>query len=432
MLPLGGRNMYRALGVVCVLVGLALGQVAWADSFESHRMGGLLVGRFTNETGSTVDGLLLVFSEPVAAPNWLVIGGDLELVSNADGQILFEGSLLPYGTLVADWPGDGPQLTQAVWLVDGDAVEYLCISCPTAQISFLPMRPLVGDLVQFTASGSFDSAGEALVRYLWEWSDGPTEEGETTERTFTSSGQYEVTLTVWNTNLQTGSRTMSFSVAEVFELAVQALGGPGTVTGPGISCSNFPPPGSWPPNDCAETYAEGTYVVLTASPVLFSSWAGCSSTSGTECTVIMDADKTVSATFLVCFAADTHVVMADGLRKRIADVRVGDRVMAYDFTTGQRVGREVTRTFHSQAAGFLRINDLEVTASHRFAVGPDEWVTAGQLKIGDRVLHGDGFTLITHIQQVDEPATVFTLTIEGAHNFLVSDGKNLYLVHNVK
>jgi PKD repeat protein len=422
--------MHRTLCAVCVLVGLALGQVARADSFESHRVGDLLVGRFTNETGITVDGLLLVFSEPVAALNWLAIGGDLALASNADGQILFEGSLLPYGTLVADWPGDGPRLTQAAWLVDGDAVEYLCVSCPTARISFLPMRPLVGDLVQFTASSSFDPDGEPLVRYLWEWSDGPTDEGETTERTFTSSGEYEVTLTVWNTDLQTGSRTMPFSVAKVFELAVQALGGLGTVTGPGISCS-FPPVG-WPPNDCAETYAEGTYVVLTASPLLFSSWTGCSSTNGTKCTVIMDADKTVTATFLACFTADTHVVMADGLRKRIADVRVGDMVVAYDFATGQRVGREVTRTFHSQAAGFLRINGLEVTTSHRFAVAPDQWVTAGQLEIGDRVLHGEGFTLITHIQQVDEPATVYTLTIEGAHNFLVSDGNDLYLVHNIK
>jgi len=68
------------------------------------------------------------------------------------------------------------------------------------------------------------------------------------------------------------------------------LGGQGSVTSnpPGIDCGT----------DCAEPYTNGTVVILTASPTLFSGWSGCDSVSGTTCTVTVNSARSVTASFL--------------------------------------------------------------------------------------------------------------------------------------
>ena len=133
---------------------------------------------------------------------------------------------------------------------------------------------------------------------------------------------------------------------------------------------------------------------------------------------------------LFCFGPETLVLMADGSTKRIADIIVGERVMSYDFTLNQQVPNSVLHTLNRESESYLNINGLRVTESHPFAVGPDEWVTAGELKIGDRVLSPEGWTEISRIEEVFETLDVHTLSVENAHNFYVSDGENFYLVHN--
>lgn len=82
---------------------------------------------------------------------------------------------------------------------------------------------------------------------------------------------------------------------------VRAGTGTGTVTSGGIACGGV----------CSQSVASGTTVALVAAPVgasTFVSWAGCDSDSGTVCTVTMNADKTVVATFN---AANTIKIEAD-------------------------------------------------------------------------------------------------------------------------
>jgi hypothetical protein len=66
--------------------------------------------------------------------------------------------------------------------------------------------------------------------------------------------------------------------------------GAGTVTASGINCGA----------DCTETYNSGTGVTLSATAAsgsTFTGWTGCDSASGSTCTVSMDADRSVTATF---------------------------------------------------------------------------------------------------------------------------------------
>jgi hypothetical protein len=70
--------------------------------------------------------------------------------------------------------------------------------------------------------------------------------------------------------------------------------GTGTVTG-NVSCST--------PGSCSDQFSSGSTVVMTASPTgasTFGGWSGCSSTSGTNasvCTVLLENNLTVTATF---------------------------------------------------------------------------------------------------------------------------------------
>jgi hypothetical protein len=74
-------------------------------------------------------------------------------------------------------------------------------------------------------------------------------------------------------------------------LSVNKTGsGSGTVTAAGIDCGA----------DCSEGYPEGTLVTLAASGAngsTLSSWTGCDSVNGTDCSVTMTQDRTVIASF---------------------------------------------------------------------------------------------------------------------------------------
>jgi hypothetical protein len=69
--------------------------------------------------------------------------------------------------------------------------------------------------------------------------------------------------------------------------------GSGTVTGTGVDCNGTAP-------DCSQAFTGGTVVDLTATPSpgsSFAGWTGCDSATGSQCTMTMSADKSVTAVF---------------------------------------------------------------------------------------------------------------------------------------
>ena len=77
-------------------------------------------------------------------------------------------------------------------------------------------------------------------------------------------------------------------------LSISAGGtGSSAVTGPGINCSGAAP-------DCTQPFNTGAAPSLTATASagsVFAGWSGCDSPSGNQCTMNIDADKSVTATF---------------------------------------------------------------------------------------------------------------------------------------
>ncbi|MEU4652764.1 LamG-like jellyroll fold domain-containing protein [Streptomyces sp. NPDC023723] len=146
------------------------------------------------------------------------------------------------------------------------------------------------------------------------------------------------------------------------------------------------------------------------------------------------------------FVEGTKVVMADGSRKPIEDVDVGDSVKATDPTTGESVSSEkVTATITGKGEKHLVALTIDTdgpagdatavltaTEGHPFWV-PDlnEWLDAGDLKPGQWLSTGSGTKVeLTAVRAWTQGATVHNLTVDRAHTFFVAAGAAPVLVHN--
>ncbi|MFI1711316.1 ricin-type beta-trefoil lectin domain protein [Streptomyces griseoruber] len=138
------------------------------------------------------------------------------------------------------------------------------------------------------------------------------------------------------------------------------------------------------------------------------------------------------------FPGATEVVLADGSRKAIRDVRLGDLLLATDPLTGRTQAEPVTRTFSHPTEDLLDITladggRLTSTPGHRFYVTGRDWTLASDLRAGDSVRTSDGTvrTVAAVLDRDDRaPRTVYDLTVSGLHTFYAVAGSTPVLVHN--
>jgi PKD repeat protein len=83
---------------------------------------------------------------------------------------------------------------------------------PVPSFTFAPSAPLVRVDVTFDASLSTDSDGR-IVRYLWNFGDGSTDDGVVVKHEFKSFGTFVVTLTVTDDRGQSASLSKNVTVA---------------------------------------------------------------------------------------------------------------------------------------------------------------------------------------------------------------------------
>ncbi|MEU6063120.1 RICIN domain-containing protein [Streptomyces sp. NPDC047082] len=140
------------------------------------------------------------------------------------------------------------------------------------------------------------------------------------------------------------------------------------------------------------------------------------------------------------FPAATEVLMADGSRRPISQVGVGDRLAAMDPATGRLQTRQVTDTFKHDTQRLVDITvadagKLASTAGHRFYVVDRGWTLVSDLRVGDRLRTPDGSVHpVTALLDRSglTPRTVYDLTVDDLHTFFVLAGATPILVHNCK
>ncbi|MFB7224868.1 DNRLRE domain-containing protein [Streptomyces sp. NPDC056227] len=146
------------------------------------------------------------------------------------------------------------------------------------------------------------------------------------------------------------------------------------------------------------------------------------------------------------FVPGTKVVMADGSKKNIEDLKVGEYVLASDPETGDLQARQITDTIVGDGvkhlvtltvdadgkSGKAKPSNITATAGHPFWL-PDfgKWVTADELEPGMWLQTSAGtWVQITAVDRRDRPQRVHNLTVEGQHTFFVLAGGSSVLVHN--
>jgi len=116
---------------------------------------------------------------------------------------------------------------------------------PVAIFSYTPETPYVTETVTFDASASYDSDG-VIISYMWDFGDGSppvTETDPITTHSYNYPGNYTVTLTVTDNDLQTGSATKTIRVVPyrlILDLYSQQPD-PYSGKGPNQPCDAFQP-----------------------------------------------------------------------------------------------------------------------------------------------------------------------------------------------
>ncbi|MGK5497899.1 RHS repeat-associated core domain-containing protein [Streptomyces sp. URMC 125] len=145
------------------------------------------------------------------------------------------------------------------------------------------------------------------------------------------------------------------------------------------------------------------------------------------------------------FTADTPVLMADGTRKRIEDVEVGDEVLAIDPETGESGPRKVTAliegtgekhlidlTVDTDGPAGTATGELTATDGHPFWVPSlHRWVDAADLRPGQWLRTSSGtWVQITGVSARTQRTTVHNLTVDDLHTYYVFAGNAPVLAHN--
>ena len=135
-----------------------------------------------------------------------------------------------------------------------------------------------------------------------------------------------------------------------------------------------------------------------------------------------------------CFIAGTLIHCEDGLKK-IEDVQVGDKVLAYNEETGEQAYKTVLHLFRNESKDWtgITVNDKEIvsTPGHKYYLPlTKQWVSAKDLKVGDTVLLSNGqLAKVQKIRSIhyDTPQTTYNFEVEDFHTYYVETG---VLVHN--
>jgi hypothetical protein len=127
-----------------------------------------------------------------------------------------------------------------------------------------------------------------------------------------------------------------------------------------------------------------------------------------------------------CFVGGTQIQMNEGV-KFIEDIKVGDVVKSFDVGISSIIDSEVTKTYvHSDRYYMILNGTIKTTSIHPFYTD-GKWVEAGDLSVGNKILHVDGLEhTIETIELSDESVIVYNLEVDGTHNYFAEG----YLVHN--
>ncbi|MER8183398.1 RICIN domain-containing protein [Kitasatospora sp. NPDC094015] len=156
----------------------------------------------------------------------------------------------------------------------------------------------------------------------------------------------------------------------------------------------------------------------------------------------LEAAKGAFASCANSFPAGTAVLMGDGTRRPIEQIRVGDTVTATDPTTGATSAQRVENTIYTPddrefteltiAAPDGTTSAITSTDHHPYwSQNAHHWRDAAVLAAGDTLRTSDGRTVrITGVRHWKTLQPAYNLTVNNVHTYYVVAGTTPVLVHN--
>ncbi|WP_234319999.1 RHS repeat-associated core domain-containing protein [Streptomyces sp. SBT349] len=154
------------------------------------------------------------------------------------------------------------------------------------------------------------------------------------------------------------------------------------------------------------------------------------------------AENTMGSCARHSFLSGTEVLMADGTRRDIDDLEVGDEILATDPETGETKPRRVVATIITDSdKEYTRVSvtgadgdesEIIATAHHPFRdEATDTWTNATDLTPGAQFRTPDGTTTeVTAALTYNDTARTYDLTVEELHTYSVHAGATPVLVHD--
>jgi hypothetical protein len=142
-----------------------------------------------------------------------------------------------------------------------------------------------------------------------------------------------------------------------------------------------------------------------------------------------------------CFAAGTKIAMADGSKKNIENIKVGDKILSWDFSKNKKIEGEVIGLWNGMHDDIYIINEkIKVTAEHPFWTKEEGWASInpketlekhgmniGKLNAGYHFMDekGNSVEIKSIVSDFGEIMT-YNLRIKNYENYYAND----VLVHN--
>jgi hypothetical protein len=116
--------------------------------------------------------------------------------------------------------------------------------------------------------------------------------------------------------------------------------------------------------------------------------------------------------------------MADGSRKAIVDVKVGDLVLGFDKNAPLDAPHpaKVAALMQTEDMDTLKINDLKITGGHLLMTQNGKLIPANSVKVGDKLVGISGeIVSVKTIDPAKEKTKVYNLGLENADGY-IADG----------
>lgn len=129
-----------------------------------------------------------------------------------------------------------------------------------------------------------------------------------------------------------------------------------------------------------------------------------------------------------CMVPGTQILLEDGSVTPVEEIRVGDRVLAYDEVSGAVEADDVSAVHDPVEWSYYHVinGDLRLTPSHR-VLSNGTWLQAVELRPGDVLTRADGTTVtVERLEVVEEPVTVHNFATDSHHTYVA----NGYIIHN--